>query len=172
MADAAPWMLVTRADPRAAALADRHYSRRSPGAEQFSPPGAVVVLLTTDARAVWVSLHQRREYVDHRWPGAWLCSLFRNEGAGLSSALISAALAATVAEWGPPPPEGLITFIDAEKVRAKRDPGRCFRRAGFEEIARTADRGLVVLRLGPERFPAPAAAVGAQLPLLPQEAAA
>lgn len=34
-----PWQRTWRADPRAAALADRHYSRGTPGASQFAPPG-------------------------------------------------------------------------------------------------------------------------------------
>lgn len=32
------WQRTWRADPRAAALADDHYSRKSRGADQFAPP--------------------------------------------------------------------------------------------------------------------------------------
>ena len=35
---AQPWHRSTRADPRALPLADRHYSRRSPGSRQFVAP--------------------------------------------------------------------------------------------------------------------------------------
>lgn len=34
-------------------LADRQYSRQTPGAVDFVPPGRKLVLLTDDARAVW-----------------------------------------------------------------------------------------------------------------------
>lgn len=43
--------------------------------------------------------------------------------------------------WTGAPP--LQTEIDPAKVRRKRDPGRCFRRAGWREIDRR--RGLVIL---------------------------
>ena len=46
------WDIVTKFDPRAAALADRHYSRRKIGSPQFMPPGETLVLLTPDARAL------------------------------------------------------------------------------------------------------------------------
>ncbi len=45
--DAMPWHLSNRADPRGARLADSHYSRKTPGAAQFTPPGRCVVLRTT-----------------------------------------------------------------------------------------------------------------------------
>jgi hypothetical protein len=51
----------------------------------------------------------------------------------------------------------MVTFIDAGKVRRKRDPGRCFRRAGFVEVGRTIDRGLIALQLTPAAMPQPAA---------------
>jgi DNA modification methylase len=127
---ASPWMVTWRADPAAARLADRHYSRKTVGAGQFSPPGAVVALVTSCGRAVWVTW--RTDYAETDWVrDAWVCCLFRNEGAGLSSDLIRAALAITRHEWGNPLPGGTVTFVDPGKLRRKRDPGRCFRRAGF-----------------------------------------
>jgi len=50
-----PWQTVSKQDPRAAALADRHYNRRTVGSRQFMPPARSVVLLTPDADAVWGS---------------------------------------------------------------------------------------------------------------------
>lgn len=162
-----PWLRTWRADPRAAALADRHYSRQTPGATQFAPPGRLLVLITDDAAALWVSW--RTDFPDALWMrDAWCCSLFRNEAPERyrSSELITAAVAATVASWGPPPAGGTVTTVDADKVRRKRDPGRCFRRAGFEELPeRTKDRGLVVLRLTPDRHPLPVGAGHTQLEL-------
>lgn len=159
------WRHSWKADPRALPLADRHYNRHKPGSRQFVPPGRALVLLTEDASALWVTSWPFAQYVRHAWAGAWLCSMFRNEGAGLSSELILEAVAATRAAWGNPPELGLVTFVDPSKIRHKRDPGRCFRRAGFEVVGTTKDKGLVALRLEPVWMPAP-------MPALPRWEAA
>ncbi len=153
------WRISHRADPLARALADRHYSRQNVGHPQFVKPGAALVLLSTCERALWVTVLQ--SFVKHAWPGAWECSLFRNEGAGLSSVLIGAAIAATRAAWGTPPDAGMVTFVDPGRVRQKRDPGRCFRRAGFRPAGATAS-GLIALVLAAQEMPAPVSAIGHQ----------
>lgn len=160
------WHVSHRADPRALPLANRHYSRQTPESPQFVAPGRNLVLLTGDASALWVTLWQREEFTDHAWPGGWCCALFRNErpDRDLSSELIREAVAATRARFGEPPPMGFVTFVNPSKTRRKRDPGRCFRRAGFRVVGETAS-GLLVLRLAPEDMPAPEYALGAQ-PLL------
>lgn len=157
------WGRVERFDRRAAALADRHYNRQTHGSPQFAPPGRLLVLLTSPADALWVSVHQR--HVRHAFPGAWVCSLFRNEDreAHASSDLIREAVACTRWKWGDPPPEGFVTFVDPARVRRKRDPGRCFLRAGWRLVAETTGRSrraqgrrLLVFRLEPGDFPPPA----------------
>jgi hypothetical protein len=152
------WRLSHRADPEACRLADRHYSRQKIGSPQFVPPGRCVVLVTECGRAVWVTSWPFAEYVRHAWAGAWVCSIFRNEGAGLSSELITAAVAATRYFWTPPP-LGMITFVDRGKTRAKRDPGRCFRKAGFVPAGETVG-GLVALQLFPAAMPEAAPPLG------------
>lgn len=159
-----PWFLSWRADPYVAALADRHYSRKSPGSEQFAPPGSVLVLRAPGA--AWVTVWQRSEYVDHSWPGAQVCTLFRNESDVRSSDLIRAAIAATAWRWPRIPPEGMVTFVDPEKVRHKRDPGRCFLRAGFDRVGVTKS-GLIVLRLDPQDYAPAEAPIGAPESLFP-----
>ena len=147
------WSLSHRADVRALPLADAHYNRQKPGSPQFVPPGRCVVLLAGDPPvALWVSSWPFAEFVRHAWGGAWMCSCFRNIGAGLSSELILEAVAATRAIWGDPPVLGMVTFVDREKTRRKRDPGRCYRRAGFVPCGETKG-GLVALQLLPERMP-------------------
>lgn len=146
------WHLSHRADPRALPLADRHYTRQKPGTPQFVPPGRCVVLLTDAADALWVTSWPFAQYVRHAWGGAWMCSLFRNESPHLSSELIREACAATRAVYGDPPPLGMVTFVDAAKTRHKRDPGRCYRRAGFRVAGQTKG-GLVALQLLPLEFP-------------------
>lgn len=152
-----PWRLSWRADPRALPLADRHYNRQSVGAPQFVPPGRCLVLLTGDAGAVWVTSWPLAAYVQHAWAGAMVNSLFRREAGPLASELITAATAATRAQWPDLPPLGLVSFIDAGKTRHKRDPGRCYRRAGWTHVGHTAG-GLLAFQLRPEDFPPPLAA--------------
>lgn len=164
------WHQSHRFDQRARFLADRHYNRRYVGTPQFSPPGRLLVLLTAAADAVWTVVWQ--QYVKHRYPGAWMNSLFRNEGPVLSSTLIREAVAASAWKWqqpGWPPPSRLcavplITFVDAGEVRAKRHPGYCYLRAGWVVIDRTPS-GLVVLGCPRENITEATPPLGAQLEL-------
>lgn len=155
------WALSHRFDRRALPLADRHYNRRKVGSPQFVPPGRNIVLLTPDADALWTSSWPFAEYVRHDWPGAWVNSLFRNESHHLSSDLITEAVAATLAVWPTPPEQGFVTFVDASKTRRKRDPGRCYRKAGWEHVGFTKG-GLWAFQLLPAAMPDPEAAIGTQ----------
>lgn len=146
------WQSSHRADPRALPLADRHYSRQKPGTLQFVPPGRCLAFLTPHADALWVSSWPFAEYVKHAWAGAWICSLFRNESAHLSSDLIIEAVSLTRHRWGEPPGLGMVTFVDASKIRRKRDPGRCFIRAGFSACGFTKG-GLYAFQMRPARMP-------------------
>lgn len=159
------WWRSYRADPRARVLADRHYNRQSIGATQFVPPGRCVVLITEPTEALWISSWLFAEYVKHAWAGAWVCSCFRNESRVLSSALINEAVAATRAEWGEPPELGMVTFVDAAQVRRKRDPGRCFIKAGFEPCGMTQG-GLLAFQMKPARMPDPKPSNRRQMNLL------
>jgi hypothetical protein len=150
-------------------LANRHYNRQSPDSPQFVPPGRCLVLLTEDAGALWVTSYPMPAYVQHEWAGALVNSLFRRESGPVASDLIRAACAATAAVW-PLPPLGMVTFVDASKVRHKRDPGRCYRRAGFRQVGHTKS-GLVALQLSPADFPLPEPAQRTQLLLFPVGAA-
>lgn len=146
------WRLSDKYDPAAVQLADRHYSRQKPGTPQFLRPGYNLAFVSVCGRAVWATWEGRAR---HAWQGAWENTIFRNEGAGLSSELIVQALAATVAAWGEPPSLGIVTFIDVDAVRSKKDPGFCYRVVGFEPVGWTLERGYLVLQLAPERFPDP-----------------
>ena len=154
------WHRSNRADPQVRPLADRHYNRQKIGSPQFAPPGRCLVLKTDPVDAFWITSWPFAEYVRHAWAGAWVCSAFRNEGAERSSELIREAVACTLHTFGPPPDLGLITFVNADKVRRKRDPGRCYLRAGFERVGETKG-ALIALRLPPEAMPEPMAALEA-----------
>lgn len=159
------WRLSDRFDRRALPLADRHYNRRAVGSPQFVPPGRCLVLLSVDADALWVTSWQRPEWVKHAWPDSWVCSCFRNEGPVLSSVLIREAVRITRWHFGPPPLGGFITFVNAAKVRRKRDPGRCYLRAGWTPRGFTQG-GLVVLGLAAQEIGDPLEPVGAQMSLV------
>lgn len=157
------WQLSWRADQVARVVADRHYNRQAVGSAQFVPPGRCLVLRTADAGALWVTSWPFAEYVKHRWAGAWVNSLFRNERRDLylSSDLIREAVAATRSTWPEVPALGMVSFVDAEQVKRKRDPGRCYRHAGFERDGETKG-GLIAWRLPPDRMPPALSPSGAQ----------
>lgn len=153
------WQLSHRADPKARELADRHYNRQKPGTPQFVPPGRCLVLYTqTDTgKAFWVTSWPFAEYVKHQWAGAWVCSAFRNEGAGVASELIREAVAATKAFYGDPPALGMITFIDEKKVKptmihGQKTWGYTYIKAGFRYVGKTKG-GLLAFQLLPEDMP-------------------
>lgn len=162
------WEIRSRTDPQCRELADRHYNRQTVGAPGFVPPGRCCVLYaeTGSGRAFWVTSWPFAEYVRHAWAGAWVCSAFRNEGAGLSSELIREAVAATRFVFGPPPDLGFVTFVDRGKTKPKADPGYCYQRAGWAPCGRTKSRRLYALQLLPADMPLPVAPIGGQLDLL------
>lgn len=151
-----PWTLSSSSDPRALAVVDGlgdfaahgpHYSRRTPGSKTFTGVGREVVLVTECGRAVWACVYQRTPSArgtgasrgrtggaDMRPRHIWRNMLFRNLGAGLSSALVQSALAATYAAWleryGALPEERLRTEIGIADVRSS-NPGCCYLKAGW-----------------------------------------
>lgn len=81
--------------------------------------------------------------------------IFRNESTHLSSSLIEEAVAMTRWHFGEPPANGLVTFVDSTKTNRKRDPGRCYVKAGFKRVGVTKDAGLIVLQMLPHKMPLP-----------------
>lgn len=164
------WEITWRDDPRGRRLADRHYSRQTPGASGFTPPGRACVLVTPSADAVWVTSWPFAQYVNRVYPDAWLCCLFRNESDHLASDLILDAIAATRWKYGQPPPSGMVTMIDQRKVKPiyrRGCPvyGWTYRKCGFQEAGFTKEDRLLILRLAPEDMPAAAPPLNAQLNL-------
>lgn len=138
------WIEVRRCDRDAASIADRHYSRQTPGAIEFLPPGQTLALVTRDGGAVWgVCLN-----LDPVGSLRWRVTIFRREHGALASDLVREATALTYSRWrerGPLPSIPLTTEVDPRKTRKKRDPGRCFLRAGWRVIDHDR-RGLIVLK--------------------------
>lgn len=155
------WKKSNRADPKARELADRHYNRQKPGTPQFVPPGRCLVLYTETetGKAFWVTSWPFTEYVKHQWAGAWVCSAFRNEDAGIASKMIKEAVSATRAYFGEPPELGMITFIDTKKVKPTKVHGidtwgYTYKKAGFKYVGKTKG-GLLAFQLLPEDMPPP-----------------
>ena len=155
------WEKSNRADKKAREIADRHYNRQKPGTPQFVPPGRCCVFYAENekGRAFWVTSYPYAKYVKHQWAGAWICSAFRNEGAGIASEMIRDAVAATRYCLGEPPELGMITFIDAKKVRptmvhGQKTWGHTYEKAGFKYVGNTKG-GLLAFQLLPENMPLP-----------------
>lgn len=103
------------------------------------------------------------EYTKHAWAGAWVCTAFRSEGAGVASELIRQAIAATRAYYGEPPALGMITFIDRNEVRptivrGQKTWGYSWLKVGFRHVGETKS-GLLAFQLFPEDMPSPQAAL-------------
>lgn len=122
-----PWQVRTRVDRAFVALADRHYSRRTPGKGNPIGPVKSLVLVAPDEAAAWATTWTK--FPDDGLD-AWRCSVFRNEGSNLSSVLIRAAMDLTAELWGDCPPDGWATYVDTAKVSGT-NPGYCFKRAGW-----------------------------------------
>lgn len=162
-----------RYEARARDLANRHYNRHNVESPQFVPPGRCLVLYaeTTTGRAFWVTSWPFAEYAFHAWAGAWVCSAFRNEGAGVASDLIRQAVAATRAYWGDPPELGMVTFVDRRKVRpimvrGRQTWGRTYELAGFRPVGETRKEKLLALQMLAPAMPAPEYARNGQPALL------
>lgn len=128
------------------------------------------MLLATTGPALWVTSWPFAEYVKHAWAGAWVNSCFRNEGAGLSSELIREAVAATRWRWITVPDLGMVTFVDASKVKHKRDPGRCYLRAGFSRVGETRG-GLLAFQMLPSEMPVAEAPLGVTIDMFTEAGA-
>ncbi len=131
-----PWIPIRDGDPTGMAIFMRHYTARERRKVfQFVGPGEKEVLITEDARALFVW----RKFISDAGEEGVNCAVFRNEGseAGQSSDLILAAIEVARRRW---PTERLYTYVNPSKVRHKRDPGRCFLRAGFRKMRRNQKR--------------------------------
>jgi hypothetical protein len=141
------WWLTKDGDRDCLAMYERHYSahRYADGRKrtQFVGPGEKVVLRTdrADAFFVWRKFLDdcRDERTGERQSGV-NCAAFRNESAYRSSDLIRQADAIADCLW---PDLRHYTYVDAARVRS-RNPGFCFRAAGWRRCGQTRG-GLIVL---------------------------
>lgn len=137
---------VKKFDLESCLLADRHYSRQKVGSNQFMPPGRTMVLRSAAGDVVFGWLWQNKR--DDKQDG-YNCSIFRNESTRLSSDIILEAEGMVTKEWGP---SRGFTYVDPGSVRHKRDPGRCFLRAGWR-LMKATPSGLHLLEKENLEFP-------------------
>lgn len=124
------WTRVNKFDPRSAALADRHYSRRKIGSPQFMPPGQTVILYRPGAVFGWWRPDPASGIRAMNGLDGWTCTIFRNETRWLASVLIVEAERELVEAAGGCGPDGLLSYVWSAKVRSK-NPGCCFKKAGW-----------------------------------------
>lgn len=140
------WTEVYDGNATAFDLFRRHYSfsrsKRIPESEtRIAGPGQKMVLLTADARALFVW----RKFISKDGQQGINCAVFRNEGPSLASTLIREAMALAWARW---PGERFYTYVNPRKVKSA-NPGYCFLRAGWKRCGVTKTRRLLVLECAP-----------------------
>lgn len=134
------WEPIKDGNPEALAFFDNHYSRyhyadgRKP--KLFVGPGEKMVLRTACGRALWAW----RKFKNDDGQQGLNCAIFRNEGAGLSSALILAAEDFAWTRW---PVQRCYTYVDPKEVKSI-NPGYCFEAAGWRKCGVTKKRKLII----------------------------
>src|SRR5260221_1681395 len=142
-------------------LGDRRCNPQRKADRQVGPPGRMLVLITEEASALWVTSWADPEMVRRDWyKDAWMCTLFRNESSIPSSKLIREAVAITRWKYVTPPVSGIVTIVDQHKVTSEI-PGYCFKQAKFKHVIETKPAGLHILQLTPAKIPEPAIPIGA-----------
>lgn len=137
----ANWDWVRKTDLRCLQLANRHYTRKSPGAAQYTRPGYNMPLWYYGS-AVFNWFRPKWEAGIERMDGlrAYECTIFRNESSTLSSLLILDA-EQCLPFWNRF--DGslmLITAVNSLKTSKRRSknvrPGHCFLMAGWSYMDR------------------------------------
>lgn len=148
------WTEVKDGHPVGLQLARRHYSSKfsrsyrksKKPSKLFVGPGQRLVLLTACGRALfaWRFCRPGGRAIYGGYEGIY-CTIFRNEGyeGCLSSDLIREAVELARQRW--PEATSCFTFVDPGSV-ASRNPGFCFKKAGWQPDGFTKQRGLLILR--------------------------
>ena len=134
------WRLSKDGDATLRALYERHYSARRYKDRRerklFVGPGEKLVLRTRtgDAGFVW------RKFIAASGETGINCAFFRNESETRASDLIREADAIADTAW---PGQRHYTYVDPSAVRS-RNPGYCFKRAGWRRCGVTRG-GLIIM---------------------------
>lgn len=140
----AVWIDVKDGDFTGRHLFHRHYSykpyRDGRRPLLFAGPGEKMVLLSPDARALFVW----RKFISGDGQIGVNCAVFRNEGARLSSDLIREADRIAWERW--PDERRHYTYVNPKRVRSS-NPGCCFLKAGWRKCGVTKWKGLLILEI-------------------------
>lgn len=119
-------------------LADRHYSRQTPGAREFMGNGRTLVLRDQGGSIVfgWLYPQDGMAVVD----GVY-CSIFRNESVRRSSDVILEAERVAIERW--PQLPRFFTYVKPSAIRSV-NPGYCFKVVGYRKVGEST-RGLHLL---------------------------
>lgn len=138
------WQPIRDGAPFARALYEKHYSchRYADGRRprKFVGPGEYIALTTADEKCLFAW----RKFRDDSGQVGVNCAVFRREGEQKWKAS-EMILAAEQIAWRRWPGERFYTYINTKKIRKKRDPGRCFRRAGWQPCGVTKVNKLLIL---------------------------
>jgi len=146
-------LIVTNGfDLEMAMLADRHYSRRTPGARQFLNNGRKLVIRDAAGLVLfgWILAKEGMRFDDQE---GYNCAIFRNESARRSSDIILECERLAIDKWGP---NRMYTYVNPAKLhRPKRrgreycpwPAGRCFLEAGWKN-ARNEDGTIRISEAG------------------------
>jgi hypothetical protein len=136
-------IVTTPFDADCAALADRHYSRRTHGSPQFAGSGRKIVLRDCAGLVLFVWKWDVDLVHRPRWDGevGYNNVLFRNESKRVASGIILEAERHAVEKWGP---NRGFTYIDPRKVPATMVRGYpvwgwCFYKAGWSFVRLSKD---------------------------------
>lgn len=133
------WRMTKDGDPIALSIFRRHYSykniRRKNG--QFVGPGEKMVLITHENNALFVW----RKFISDNGQYGINCAVFRNESKIKSSELILQAELIANNRW---PNERMYTYVNALNIKSK-NPGYCFKMAGWKQVGITKVNKLVIL---------------------------
>lgn len=129
------WRIVKDNCLAAAAIANRHYSRvlRNRQGNRIMPPGKSLIILNEEEG--WLFCWNRQRYRRDGLGNLPGCTLFRNEGARLSSKVIlecERILTQIYPNW----PRCVFTYVDPKLVKSP-NPGYCFKKAGWRKIDRS-----------------------------------
>lgn len=138
-------------DKIGASMADRHYSRRTPGSPQFMPPGQTIVLIGKDGQSVfgWHRPHPDSGVKLMSGLDGWTCTIFRNESNELSSEMILDAELAIPRLGYNCGTDGMLTYVWCDRVLSQ-NPGYCFQMAGWTKTGWSADGKKRLLQKRPE----------------------
>jgi hypothetical protein len=137
----APFFVVKDGNSLAASIANRHYSRLWRGnikQDRIIGPGQRMILVEPSGK--WLFAWRKTIFRKDEQEGVECC-IFRNESDELSSNIILIAEKQWDLAYGK---SRKFTYVNPRLIKSK-NPGFCFKRAGWEKHKRVSSRGLILL---------------------------